>query len=858
MVYDSSIRSHQLGKDPNNTFVAKIVPAKHWKPQNDLLAITGLPAARVKIRIVGDDPSSQEELPDEDCRWAIVSQPPGVGGGSGGRGEHISYVGGETVIGCFLDSEDRQQPVIMGSLTAFQKTSVNIASANAFDIPYVKPGEDEVVSYNANNRDDTKNTEETNGIVVLGGGPNKAEENLEQETTNDISSYSKCGDDTISKTKNAVYDFMMKTQKYEEFGGKIIDPLTNEIVNMQYDIQVLQEQVVGIMGGSINLIRKKILKKINKEIQKQIKKKKTEKGPGKDGNGSNKNETTKKGLLGLIACAFDGVFDTIGAFIGNMFANLLNNALNGALCAVEQFISGIFAKVFDALESALSAIMSGLSWLSGGFAKISGLLRQAGSFAKSIFNFLDKCSEDSEDCKKQRIKKWSSKSNSSTEEKKDDWGDTLKSVNVFRKLSDGLAEKQKQLAESGEDVSDLDYNGVPLSQTIKATSILTGGSSNSLVNKGLGSIESAISNSSIFGLGNNTFSPCNNKVDNPNSQDDLTPTTPGYIYPKCIPPIVKVSGSGSGAELFAIVGNDRRIFSIEIINGGSGYDDTTGITVVDNTGNGVGAFARPVVTNGVITQVVLMKTGYGYCLNTIDNEVPSDDTPSVGIGTNVVGTVDDIFVEKPGYNYDSNDTITIGNDNFPIITSPNGALVGVTIPIGYNSEFNTSPKIIVNSENGFAASLIPIMKFKGQLKTDANADKRKAAPLIGIDNVVDCIGDNRDPVGFVNGVEYSGPYHVMSSGKKMTGATHGVSDSIIYDTIEESLSNPVVSSSSYGTPTETVTETPTPVETTTVDTSPTIVTTPTTPTMDTTTTTDTSTSTGTDTGSSGGGGYGGY
>ena len=123
--------------------------------------------------------------------------------------------------------------------------------------------------------------------------------------------------------------------------------------------------------------------------------------------------------------------------------------------------------------------------------------------------------------------------------------------------------------------------------------------------------------------------------------------------------------------------------------------------------------------------------------------------------------------------------------------------------------------------------------------------------------MVDCIGDNRDPVGFVNGVEYSGPYHVMSSGKKMTGATHGVSDLIIYDTIEESLSNPVVSSSSYETPTEAVAETP--VETTT--TAPPIVTTQTTPTtsMDTTTTsTPPDTSTGTDTSSSGGGGYGGY
>ena len=259
--------------------------------------------------------------------------------------------------------------------------------------------------------------------------------------------------------------------------------------------------------------------------------------------------------------------------------------------------------------------------------------------------------------------------------------------------------------------------------------------------------------------------------------------------------------------------------------------------------------------DGVITQVVLMKTGYGYCLNTKDNEAPSDDTPSVGIGTNVVGTVEDIFVEQPGYNYDSNDTISVGDSNFPIITTPGGSIVDILFPTDYNYEFDNRANITINTSTGFAAKLIPIMRFKGQLKTDANADKRKAAPLIGIDNVVDCIGDNRDPVGFVNGVEYSGPYHVMSSGVKMTGATHGVSDSIIYDTIEESLSNPVVSSSSYQTPTQTVTETPTPTETTTVDT---IVTTPTTPTMDTTTTTDTSTSTGTDTSSSGGGGYGGY
>ena len=148
------------------------------------------------------------------------------------------------------------------------------------------------------------------------------------------------------------------------------------------------------------------------------------------------------------------------------------------------------------------------------------------------------------------------------------------------------------------------------------------------------------------------------------------------------------------------------------------------------------------------------------------------------------------------------------------------------------------------------------MSFKGQLKEDVTADERRARPLIGIEQVIDCIGDNKEVVGYVNGVAYSGPYHVMSNGLKMTGATHSGSDSIIYDTMEESLGQPAVISqtSSYATPETTeVEETPTPVDTT-----PTIVTEQTTPT-DTTSTTDTSTTSDSSdsTPPSSGGGYGG-
>ena len=173
-----------------------------------------------------------------------------------------------------------------------------------------------------------------------------------------------------------------------------------------------------------------------------------------------------------------------------------------------------------------------------------------------------------------------------------------------------------------------------------------------------------------------------------------------------------------------------------------------------------------------------------------------------------------------------------------------------------NTEFTTIPTLAINTKTGVGANIIPIMTFKPLFVTDTGAEERSTKPLIGIPSVIDCIGDNKEVVGYVNGVPYSGPYHVMSNGLKMTGATHSETDSIIYDTMEESLGQQATVSqvSNIGVTTSTtVTETE-------VETTPTIVTTTPTPTMDTTTppTTDTSTSSGNYTSSSGRGYGGGY
>ena len=46
------------------------------------------------------------------------------------------------------------------------------------------------------------------------------------------------------------------------------------------------------------------------------------------------------------------------------------------------------------------------------------------------------------------------------------------------------------------------------------------------------------------------------------------------------------------------------------------------------------------------------------------------------------------------------------------------------------------------------------MSFKPLFVNDTGAEE-EGKPLIGIPSVIDCIGDNKEVVGYVNGVPYS-------------------------------------------------------------------------------------------------------
>jgi len=846
-------KTNFVGKDGFNWWIGQIAPPQSWRPVNAYLSRDEYKHNRVKVRIIGYHPFDDEGnvLPDVDLPWAEVLIPTHSGSGQASLSETMILAGGETCIGFFLDGEDAQQPVIVGLLPKYNRVeeAYNNAQTRQIKSSGFKPFQADLAG-SAPDIDSNSRLQDGTRIAVV---PKNLQNSLastvaQGKNTKKNTAWQPCNDSVIGKSTQAITDFITVLQGLENVGNSWIDPLTNSVVNIQAELAFATGQISGIMKGTINSVKTNLLKNLNKKFKKLL-------GPLKAGaKGIDSFFEAKKlkkgfdGAMGLIYCAFENVLGNISGFISNMFQNLIGNVINGALCAIEQFTAGIFAKIFDSLEGALGTVMSGLNWLVGGLGSVTNVLRSVSGLAKKIFDFIgcnaEKCAKPTE---------WAS-----------NIGQSLKPPENYGKLMDSVGKLgglKNSLAGIGTGIDN-------------KISKVFGNDKDSKVSAGssMGSIERAIDQISLFGNGNNQFDVCNKKNNNPNSQQDVVPVKPGYIYPKCIPPEVQVIGSGTGAELFIVVGNDRRIFSVEVLNGGSGYNETdTNISIIDNTGNGSGADVRAIVKDGVITDAVILSTGSGYCLNsTLTPTSDPDSTTNVGVGTNVVGIVKDVYIVTPGINYDPEDTISIitedvnGNiddsTSIPITTTPSGCIAVVDFPNNVNTEFGSIPTLVVNTKTGVGANIIPIMTFKPLFVTDTGAEERRAKPLIGIPSVIDCIGDNKEVVGYVNGVPYSGPYHTMSNGLKMTGATHSETDSIIYDTMEESLGQQATVSqvSNIGVTTSTtVTETE-------VETTPTIVTTtptPTsTPTMDTTPppTTDTSTSSGNDTSSSGGGYGGGY
>ncbi len=564
-----------------------------------------------------------------------------------------------------------------------------------------------------------------------------------------------CGDNPISEVMGQVQDFISMVDGLEQSLDTYVDPIRNKVIDMEQQAKKTAAMVGSVIKGIVNNLRDSIIKKVVSlfsifgALQKKL-------NPTDQVTGPAMWKGAKK-ILELLFCIFEKVIGMMLNFLSNMFKNMLGQIVNGPVCAAEQFVDGILAKVFDLIEDIAGPILQGIDWLTGGLSSITGVLGQVSSLARQIFSFLAcddiKCHEPTE---------WESGNSASIKLPSNNWAERIAGVNKFKGIQNtlqGIANDIDVNTDTGL-LAQTNVDGSSILGILQATDALTGGNSAGLANKGLGSIESAIAGISLFGNGNKIFNACDEKIKNPQTQDDIIDMPIGYKYHTCIPPVAKLNGDGSGAEIKAIVGSDTSIFSIEVIKKGSGYTKSrTGVAIIDKTRHGSGANARVVVdSDGSIKEIIVLSGGRGYCGGGRTGEFVIEDgitiEPSPGTGTGGgsggVGVVTSIVAIRPGIGYTSGDSVIIfdpykgidpsvggGTTTGSLIVTPrNGSIIGIEVPTNFNYEFTTRASVVIDSENGSGAKLIPVMRDKNQSSVDDIV-----RPLVGISSVIDCPTD---------------------------------------------------------------------------------------------------------------------
>ena len=621
MLDSALLKTNFVGRDGFVWWIGRVAEPSVWR--NEATDTDAGWAFRCKVRIIGYHPFDETILSDEDLPWAHVLVDATSGSGQGNMGDSSRMMGGETVFGFFLDGEEGQQPVIFGALARTINSlgpkntpplEDDTGSENVFGVLSGREaGVDGPTSLPLQEDKEGGTTPQGNADKGVGGlkdketpSGNKVSANLLEGSSKAVQSEgafsnrgaaetvtmdNACdkGNDALSEITHTVGSFLKTVNSLTQYADEWVDTSRNLLVDIRKEVNRASRLATGAMRKIVQTLRDKVTGLFSKRYRDFI---------GVEVPEAQKTPVVSafKRIMDFVYCVFEKINGGLKDQVKSLFEDLIKNgALNAAVCAIEQAVGVLMAGVNDAIKSGLAPITAGLDWLTGSLSGIGSLLDKVSSFTDSLMSFLD-C--DSLQCKEY-----------------EDW--TQKG---------GLRKKPKLSFESIIDKSKF-LSSIP---TTSGLNIADEGFFNL-------SINDRFSVLSILGSGVPELFDCNEKVDSPKNQDDLSDSVPpGFIWPDCIPPKVEVYGDGTKtAAMIPIVSSlDGSILTLQIIEKGFGYTNPPVVSIIDKTNNGGGALAQTIIDeNGSVVDVYMISPGEGYCpsTNVVPPKYPVTEGPGIGI-----------------------------------------------------------------------------------------------------------------------------------------------------------------------------------------------------------------------------------
>lgn len=643
MIEEPLLKSNFIGRDGFRWWIGQIPSIESWADQADGKGWGN----RFKVRILGYHPYDTSRLSDEDLPWAGVMMPVTSGSGAANFSESVSVRPGDVVIGFFLDGDNAQIPMIMGT---FGRTSVINYSGDGSS-PF-KP----FTGYTSNIPKKPKSVSTAKESTGQGADDNKSSREVSKSQADKLNQSKPEGaSEEVSDSPKIIGTTSTPANTCEDnFADGVTNVLENllnlvgEGTNLLQDIQSaatkIKTLVNGLVGKMMNSLYNKLipLLKTGLETLYNTVKAAVLAATGNEGaaelaaiEAQKQMVAPVKSLQDNIICVASKVVEGIEKTVKQMLEKTLNEVVNFGFCAAEQFIGGLVNDVIDSIVSGLESSINAISKILDPMFKIDDFLRSSADVVKSVGAFLSCGQNDSGKC------------------------------NMVKKLTFGYGPKNRQevnktfnnILTHANNIANLGENASPFTKPDCGTPSECGSPNVTM----FGGSGSGAAGKAILGA----------FVDN----------TPGL------------------SDVTSSITRTASIIGVEITDPGSGYGAAPPLISFDDPcNNGYGAIGRVIVdydedspTYGQVTGVYLISEGENYPGNE-DNEE---------------NTVEDVYVLKTGSGYSPGDTATDDNGNTYNLAIDNGKIISAT-PIN-KVKVNTLPRITINSSTGDGAMLKPLL-----------------------------------------------------------------------------------------------------------------------------------------------------
>lgn len=638
-----------LGRDGFYWWIGQIPKEEVWCenisgfPSKDNTDSKGF-GERYKVRIMGshldswdtNSPSESPDIPDEDLPWATVMYPVTAGGGPGASYQSANLTQGTFVFGFYLDGENGQQPVIMGTIgyNDFNKVSpnsptftpitgfVDTGSIPLFSLKEKSGGEfAENYSYISSFNTAEFWTESANGsntIFDFSSGEIWRDARIQTSLTPPSDCKSplsamqlqiKNAIQEVEKAKKAAYDFRLNLNteiaKTQEFIDKKVVEAARKIAS---GVKWLFTEIEKFLIAQVNNVAKKTYNLLMPNEQPAMKE---------------SMETASD----IIACVFKKLIDKLFDLVLGFLKGAIDRVVNTAECLVNNFIGGLLGQIAGIIDQVTSQAFASVTSIINGIGGIvDGALGLAGGALQIILDVLSflNCEEKPE-CSS--VENWSL------------WdGNNSGASGNFDQLIQNITDTAGAFTDAV-DIDNFDFN-VDFDGLFDPSSCNTG------------------------------------------------PRT-------CGPPTLDIFGSGTGAAINLIVSGNGEILGGDVISTGYNYlVNKTYTKVKDDCGIGQGGVVRPVfggtLPDGTrIGDVDVRDPNGNPSLGIVDIIVvqPGKDyLPSPNGSTGGDGRVW----------ADPDDTTIIGPDNVVQVPIP----PEVTVPVVPGDTVTTPPGTVIETDDG--------------------------------------------------------------------------------------------------------------------------------------------------------------